>query len=348
MVYTSSPNIAIQRVLISSLTILLTVTVAQTRALIEPPFLPIVSYATGAFNPLSVAVADVNGDGKSDLVVANQCSGSDFCVGSGTVGVLLGNGDGTFQTALTYASGGSFLNAVAVADVNGDDRPDLILTNGCANIGGGVCSGEGAVGVLLGNGDGTFQAAVTYPSGGFDNFNSMVAVADVNGDGKPDIVVVNGCSTPCNPNLPPQGSVSILLGTGTGAFTPAASYLSGGFFANSLAVADLDGDGKLDVVVANWCSDNSLIGNCVTQAPIGVLRGNGDGTFQSAIMYSSGGEGGRAVVVADVNADGKPDLLTGNCGPNGCGSFQPAGGVIGVLLGNGDATFQSGVPVRLR
>ena len=84
MVYTSSPNMAVQRVLISSLTILLTLTVAQSRALIEPPFLPIVSYATGAFNPLSVAIADVNGDGKSDLVVANQCSGSDFCVGSGT------------------------------------------------------------------------------------------------------------------------------------------------------------------------------------------------------------------------------------------------------------------------
>ena len=104
---------------------------------------------------------------------------------------------------------------MAVADVNGDDRPDLILTNGCAKIGGGFCSAEGAVGVLLGNGDGTFQAAVTYPSGGFDNFNSMVAVADVNGDGKPDIVALNGCSTPCTPNLPPQGSVSILLGTGT-------------------------------------------------------------------------------------------------------------------------------------
>lgn len=335
---------AVQRVLISGLTILLTLTVAQSRALNASSFLPIVSYATGAFNPLSVAVADLNGDGNSDLVVANQCSGSDFCVGGGTVGVLLGNGNGTFQTALTYASGGSFLYAVAVADVNGDGRPDLILANGCPNIGGGSCSGDGAVGVLLGNGDGTFQAAVTYASGGFGGFNSQVAVADVNGDGQPDIVVMNGCSTNCSPSLPPQGSVSILLGTGGGAFSPAASYLSGGFFPFSLAVADLDGDGKLDVVVANWCSDNTVIGNCATQAPIGVLRGNGDGTFQPAITYSSGGAGGRAVVVADVNADGKPDLVTGNCGPNGCGTFNPAGGVIGVLLGNGDGTFQSGVP----
>ena len=294
-----------------------------------------------------MAVADVNGDGKSDLVVANQCSGSDFCVGSGTVGVLLGNGDGTFQTALTYASGGSFLNAVAVADVNGDDRPDLILTNGCANIGGGVCSGEGAVGVLLGNGDGTFQAAVTYPSGGFDNFNSMVAVADVNGDGQPDIVVMNGCSTPCNPILPPQGSVSILLGTGTGTFTPAASYLSGGFLRIRWPWPIL----TVMESLTSWSRTgaptiaSSAIARPKRRSVSCVAMVMGPSSRRS--LYSSGGEGGRAVVVADVNADGKPDLLTGNCGPNGCGTFQPAGGVIGVLLGNGDGTFQSGC-VRLR
>jgi hypothetical protein len=71
------------------------------------------------------------------------------------------------------------------------------------------------------------------------------------------------------------------------------------------------------------------------------LLGNGDGTFQPAITYGSGGQGGRAVVVADVNTDGRPDLLTGNCGPGGCGTFQPGRGVVGVLLGNGDGTFQS-------
>ena len=308
-----------------------------------PLLLPPVTYDTGAFNPVSVVVVDVNGDGTPDLVVANQCSGSDFCVGNGSVGVLLGNGHGAFQLPSTYPSGGSFLNDVAVADVNGDGKPDVIAANGCANIGGGFCSSEGAIGVLLGNGDGTFQTAITFPSGGFDNFNSKVAVADVNGDGRPDIVVMNGCSSACNPNLPPPGAISILLGTGTGAFNLAGSYASGGFFAESLAVGDLDGDGTLDVVVANLCRENTNIGTCATQAPIGVLRGNGNGTFQPVATYSSGGQDGRAVAIADLNNDGIPDLVTGNCGPNGCGSFQPALGVVGVLLGNGDATFQSGL-----
>ena len=326
---------------IAVLAILLTLTALQSPASDAPLFLPAASYGTGGYNPLSVLVADVNGDGKPDLIVANQCSGSDFCVGAGAVSVLLSNGDGTFQTPLINASGGSFLNAVAVGDVNADGKPDLIAANGCANIGGGFCSGEGAVGVLMGNGDGTFQEALTLASGGFDNFKSDVAVADVNADGVPDIIVMHGCATPCNPNLPPQGSVSILLGTGRGTFSPAVSYASGGYFANSLVVADLDGNGHLDVVVANWCDDNGHIGDCTTQAPIGVLLGNGDGTFRPAITYGSGGQGGRAVVVADVNADGRPDLLTGNCGPGGCGTFQPGRGVVGVLLGNGDGTFQS-------
>ena len=326
---------------IAVLAILLTLTALQSPASNAPLFLPAASYGTGGYNPLSVLVADVNGDGKPDLIVANQCSGSDFCVGAGAVSVLLSNGDGTFQIPLIYASGGSFLNAVAVGDVNADGKPDLIAANGCANIGGGFCSGEGAVGVLMGNGDGTFQEALTLASGGFDHFKSDVAVADVNADGVPDIIVMHGCATPCNPNLPPQGSVSILLGTGRGTFSPAVSYASGGYFANSLVVADLDGTGHLDLVVANWCDDNRHIGDCTTQAPIGVLLGNGDGTFRPAITYGSGGQGGRAVVVADVNADGRPDLLTGNCGPGGCGTFQPGRGVVGVLLGNGGGTFQS-------
>src|SRR5882672_4181958 len=98
------------------LTILLTLTALQSPASNVPLFLPAASYGTGGFNPLSVVVADVNGDGKPDMIVANQCSGSDFCVGAGAVSVLLSHGDGTFQTPLIYASGGSFLNTVAVGD----------------------------------------------------------------------------------------------------------------------------------------------------------------------------------------------------------------------------------------
>ena len=114
------------------------------------------SYGSGGYTSLSVALADVNGDGKPDLIVANICVSSGSC-GNGTVSVLLGNGDGTFKTAVSYSSGGYYASAVAVADVNGDGIPDLLVANQCAS----TCSGSspvvGSVGVLLGNGDGTFH-----------------------------------------------------------------------------------------------------------------------------------------------------------------------------------------------
>jgi len=122
-------------------------------------------------------VADVNKDGKPDVAVPNYVSN--------TVDVLLGNGDGTFQPSVTYGSGGINARSVAVTDVNGDDKPDLLVVNECTDFN---CA-TGIVGVLPGNGDGTFQSAVTYDSGG--NFAQSIAVADVNGDAKPDLLVAN-------------------------------------------------------------------------------------------------------------------------------------------------------------
>jgi hypothetical protein len=259
-------------------------------------FLEAPNYSSGTGDAVALTAADVNGDGKLDLVLAN-----------GGVGVLLGNGDGTFQAAANYASGGDNAESVAVADVNGDGIPDLLVANECA----GDCEFDerGAVGVLLGNGDGTFQAAVSYDTGGF--LANSVAVGDVNGDGKPDLVVAN------------QNSVGVLLGNGDGTFQPALSYGSGGL---SVAVADVNGDGKPDLVVAG-CG-----GVC-------ILLGNGDGTFKPAVSYNPGGS--IAVTVADVNGDGKPDLLVAN----ECDSSSPdcRYGSAGVLLGNGDGTFQAAV-----
>ncbi len=137
-------------------------------------FAPAVTYDSGGLETVSVAVADVNGDGKPDLLVANYCASGNSCTNTnfaGVVGVLLGNGDGTFQTAVLYGSGGYYGESVAVADVNGDGKPDLVVANRCASAGGGGCTNSaGVVGVLLGNGDGTFQTAVTYGSGGHFGF----------------------------------------------------------------------------------------------------------------------------------------------------------------------------------
>jgi hypothetical protein len=166
-------------------------------------FAPAVAYSSGGYYPYSVAVADVNGDGKLDILVANSCASSSNCA-NGTVGVMLGNGDGTFQPAVTYVCGGS-CTSVAVADVNGDGNLDLLV----------AISSPRTVGVLLGKGDGTFQPVVNYASGGG---SYSVAVADVNGDGKPDLVVANQCSGECTAG----GTVGVLLGngdSGEGAFT---------------------------------------------------------------------------------------------------------------------------------
>ena len=226
----------------------------------------------------------------------------------------LGPQPASFLPAVLYDSGGTFATSVAVADVNGDGKPDLLVA-GVDNAGN---PASGGVGVLLGNGDGTFQPAVTYDTGGVDAL--WVAVADVNNDGMADLVVVNLCmDSSCGDGS--FSSLAVLLGNGDGTFQPPVAFRSGGS-AISLQVADVNSDRKLDVIVAN------------SEGSVGVLLGNGDGTFQSARTYPSGGVGSNAIVVVDVNGDGKPDLAVANCN---CG---PRGGSVGVLLGNGDGTFQ--------
>ena len=287
--------------------------------------LPAVDYGSGGIRAFSAVLADVNGDGKPDLVVANDNSNS--------VGVLLGNGDGTFQAAKTYSSGFSDPSGVVIADVNGDGKPDLLVVNTCASNG---CP-SGSVAVLLGNGDGTFGAPFSYSSGGY--YAVSIAVADVNGDGKPDVVVTNSCfKNPCTS----QSTVGVLMGKGDGTFKAAVTHVTGGGYASSVAIADLNHDGKLDLVVANQCQTNDV---CNTGGNAGVLLGNGDGTFQPAVTYGSGGFYAEVISVADVNDDGKPDLLVGNlCSGNDFSSCPGGGGTadttVGVLLGNGDGTFQ--------
>jgi dienelactone hydrolase len=255
-----------------------------------------VNYAAGS-EPLSVAVGDFNGDGKLDLVVANNAR----LGGMPTVSVLLGNGDGTFQPAVNYGAG-SNPYSVAVGDFNRDGKLDLAVADSAIN------GGTSGVSVLLGNGDGTFQAAQTYDTG-TGSFAVSVAVGDFNDDGKLDLAVANNG----------MNNVSVLLGNGDGTFQAAVNY-STGSGPYSVAVDDFNRDGKLDLAVAN--QSNS----------VSVLLGNGDGTFQPALNYGAG-QNPDSLAVADLNGDGKLDLAVGNLGSDS----------VSVLLGNGDGTFRAAV-----
>jgi len=288
-------------------------------------FQPAQSYPSGGYTAVSVATGDFNRDGKTDLVVANQCQSGGNC-NNGSVGVLLGNGDGTFQTAKNYVSGGNNTASVAVSDFNQNGKLDLVLTNQCQIVGN--CA-LGSVSVLMGNGDGTFQAAQNYFSDGVLAYS--VAVGDWNGDKKPDLAVVNQCQ----PGGSCDGTVTILLSNGAGTFQTPPSFASGGYDADSVAIGDLNGDGKLDLVVANLCQVNPCKqGN---KGTVSVLLGNGDGTFRTAQAYATGGFGTSAVAIGDFNGDGNADVVVANqCSTSNCQS----GGSVSVLLGNGNGTLQ--------
>ncbi len=305
-------------------------------------FQPAVTYSTGAYGANSVAVADMNGDGILDLVVANWCGTQDQygCrYQSGAVSVLFGNGDGTFQTALVYGSGGLDAYSVAIGDLNGDRKPDLVVTN--SYYGGGDYNGS--VGVLLGNGDGTFQPAVSYGSGG--QLAASVAIGDVNVDGIPDLVVADYGGVLGKY----AGAASVLLGNGDGTFQPGVLYDSGGVAPVSVALGDLRGNGIRDVVIANRWSDNE---GKVLRGEVSVLLGNGDGTFQSAASYltygvgypsSPGiGAGINSLVIADLNGDGIPDLAVVEWCQNLYYYTDCVGNKeVNVFLGKGDGTFQA-------
>ncbi|CAF0980985.1 unnamed protein product [Rotaria sordida] len=247
------------------------------------------TYSTGlSSGPYSVATGDVNGDNKTDIIVANY--------GTDNVGVLINTGNGTFVTQVTYSTGFSFHPfSVTTADVNGDSKIDIIAAN----------NGADNVGVLLNTGTGTFSGQVTYATGS-SSYPCSVAAADVNGDTHLDIIVLNYFSH----------NVGVFFNTGTGTFGAQMTYSTGSnSYPYSVAVVDVNGDSKIDIIVANSNAAN-----------IGVLLNTGIGTFVAQVSYTTGTSSyPYSVAVADVNGDSKVDIIVANANADNVGVLLNTG-----------------------
>ena len=265
-----------------------------TIALGEPPpyaLFPYAVYLVGR-DPVSVTSGDFNRDGIVDFAAANPSSND--------VSVLLGNADGTYG-AQTRLSAPFRPYSVAAVDLNGDGRLDLVSANfDSANVS-----------IFLGNGDGTFQngTAQTRVQVGLSGSPISIAAADLDGDGRQDLVTADRDSN----------AISVLLGRGDGSFRPEIRVpVAGG--PRALALGDFNGDGRRDVAVVN-----------VTTSEVAVLPGNADGTFGPEVRFAAG-SGANAIAAGDLDGDGRPDLAVANYSAD----------TVSTFLGNGNGTFGPG------
>ncbi len=241
------------------------------------------AYATGD-QPYSINAGDINGDGKIDLLTIDN-------VGN-TYSVLLGNGNGTFGASRSYATGLTTPNSSKLEDINGDGRVDLIAGDG----------GSGMIAVFLGQVTGGFGAAQTFSTGASAGVGN-VALIDMNSDGFLDAVTTNQSNN----------SVSVILGTGTGSFGAARTYLTSGW-ADGLAAGDVNNDGTIDIVVG-----------LNTTSSYNVLLGNSDGSFKWRTSFATAA-GGRTYLV-DLDGDGILDMA------------QHDSGSMHLYYGNGNGSF---------
>jgi len=286
-------------------------------------------YSVGA-DLNSVTAADFNGDNKIDLATSFPLNPSDG--GAGGFAVLMGNGDGTFQSAVNYPGLGG-TTSITSADFSGDGKPDIA-------VGINAAFGPGVVIILFNNGDGTFSANNSYSAGASP---AVLHSADVNADSDPDLVVANAGAS----FLGLGGSVSILLNNGNGTFAAPLNYASSDS-SNGVATGDFNHDSNLDVVVSQYepgslllflgngdgtfsaggevpvsgapyavCSAdfdgdaNADLAASTTEAVVSVFHGNADGTFGSPVDFETDLEP-NGIATSDLNLDGKPDLVTSN------------------------------------
>ncbi len=306
---------------------------AAAQGVARPFFAPRVDYAA-APGAIHVAIGDLDGDGKPELVVANGRSN--------TVSVWRNLGNGAFASRVDYAAG-AYPSWVAIGDLDGDGRADLVVANLNRN----------GVTVLRNLGNGAFAAGVDYPT---SYVCASVAIGDLNGDGWPDLVVTHPYETALSvlPNLGngafagPRldagglvvaigdldgdgrpdvavagGGVSVLRNIGAYFAFAAPVYYATGTRALCVAIGDLDGDDRPDLVTANYGDQSSQIGSSVT-----TLRNVGNGTFTDRTDYATGA-GSVAVAVGDLDGDGKPELLVAN----------QNGDTVSILRNRGDGTF---------
>jgi FG-GAP-like repeat/Abnormal spindle-like microcephaly-assoc'd, ASPM-SPD-2-Hydin len=266
-------------------------------------FLPAVNYSTPP-DPIFVTAGDFNGDGKLDIATINISDSTGTCK---CVAIYLGNGDGTFQEPPIITTPSMEPFAIGVGNFSADGHLDLAVAE--------EFGGTNQVEVLLGNGDGTFHP------GQIENIAAgplSITVADFNSDHNQDLAIAE---------LEGE-SVGVLLGNGDGTFQPEVRYAT--TFPLWVTAADVNGDGKQDLVSSNLLSPFS---------GVTVFTGNGDGTFQTGVYYPDGGTNtgqiNRYVTVADVNNDGKPDIITPDSGTSD----------VIVLLNTGAVSFSPTTPI---
>jgi hypothetical protein len=241
-----------------------------------------------------VLVADLNADGIPDLVL-----------GSNQVSIYLGNANGTYTKGATISVQQAPTSyPIVTADFNGDGIADLAVP----------LYGLNDVAILLGKGDGTFDAPIMASVPG-SNFIKQIVVGDFNGDGIPDLALIDSDTS----------TVGILLANGDGTFTQEAARPPVSGAPTYIATGDFNGDGKTDVAVAE------------NDGTIAILLGNGDGTF-AALGSVNSGSSSSSIAVADLNGDGRPDIVLASGG----GTSE----TVIVLTGNGDGTFNSSFSVQ--